>query len=58
MTENSMLSVDMGEKHVDIHLYQKMVRKLIYFTNIRPDISYAMGVVSKYMATPQKHTWK
>jgi hypothetical protein len=33
MVENSKLSIDMGEKHVDIHLYQKMVGKLIYFTN-------------------------
>jgi hypothetical protein len=54
MAENSKLSVNMGEKHVDIHLYQKMTGKLIYLSNTRPDISYIMGMVSKYMATPQK----
>jgi hypothetical protein len=31
-----------------------MVGKLIYFTNTRLDISYVVGVVSRYMATPQK----
>jgi hypothetical protein len=54
MAENSKLSTYMGEKHVDIHLYQKMVGKLIYLTNTLPNISYVVGVVSKYMATPQK----
>jgi hypothetical protein len=54
MAKYSKLSADMGEKHVDIHLYQKMVGKLIYFTNTQLDISYVVGVVSRYMATPQK----
>jgi hypothetical protein len=31
-----------------------MVGKLIYLTNTRPNISYAVGVINKYMATPQK----
>jgi hypothetical protein len=53
MVKYSKLSVDMGEKHVDIHLYQKMVGKL-YFIDTRLDISYVMGVVSRYMATAQK----
>jgi hypothetical protein len=30
------------------------VGKLIYLTNTQLDISYAMGVVSRHMATPQK----
>ena len=33
--------------------YQKLVRKLIYLAHTRPDISYAVGVVSRFMHCPQ-----
>ena len=32
--------------------YQRLVRKLIYLTHIRPDISYEVSVVSQFMHNP------
>jgi hypothetical protein len=34
---------------VDNTLYQKLVGSLLYLTHTRPNISYAVGVVSRYM---------
>ncbi len=39
---------------VDATLYQHMVDKLIYLTNIWPDLIFAIGVVNRHMATPQE----
>ena len=33
--------------------YRRMVGKLIYVPHTRPDITYAMSVVSRYMHLPQ-----
>nr|GEX37848.1 putative RNA-directed DNA polymerase [Tanacetum cinerariifolium] len=38
--------------------YQRMVRKLIYLLHTRPDIAYAVGVVSQFMHQPQKNHMK
>ena len=37
----------------DREQYQKLVGKLIYLSHTRPDISYAVGVVSRFMHLPQ-----
>lgn len=34
--------------------YQTLVGKLIYLSHTRPDIAYAVGVVSKFMHRPQE----
>ncbi|XP_042065402.1 uncharacterized mitochondrial protein AtMg00810-like [Salvia splendens] len=34
--------------------YQRLVGKLIYLSHTRPDIAYAVGVVSQFMHRPQK----
>uniref|UniRef100_A0A803LBV2 Uncharacterized protein n=1 Tax=Chenopodium quinoa TaxID=63459 RepID=A0A803LBV2_CHEQI len=34
--------------------YQKLVGKLIYLSHTRPDLAYAVGVVSRFMHKPQK----
>jgi hypothetical protein len=34
---------------VDNTLYRKLVRSLLYLTHSRPDLSYAVGVVSRFM---------
>jgi len=36
--------------------YQRMVGKLINLSHTRPDIAYAVGVVSRFMHNPQ--TWR
>nr|GEX81768.1 putative ribonuclease H-like domain-containing protein [Tanacetum cinerariifolium] len=45
----------MGEKAklADKGRYQRIVGKLIYLSHTRPDIAYAVGVVSQFMHQPQ-----
>ena len=38
---------------VDERLYQKLVGSLIFLCNTRPDISFAVGVVSRFSNKPQ-----
>ena len=39
---------------VDRESYQKLVGKLIYLFHTRPDIAYAVGVVSRFMHNPKE----
>lgn len=41
-----------GHKLIDIGGYQRLARKMIYLTLTRPDISYAVEVVSQFTHTP------
>ena len=52
---NHGLQMIEGEKLVDRGQYQRMVGKLIYLSHTRPDIAYAVGVVSRFMHRPQIH---
>ena len=36
-------------------MYQRLVGRLIYLTHTRPDISFAVSVVSRYMHDPRKY---
>ena len=42
-----------GESLFDATLYRQLVGSLIYLTVTRPDISYAVHVVSQFMAAPR-----
>ncbi|XP_022032764.1 uncharacterized mitochondrial protein AtMg00810-like [Helianthus annuus] len=42
-----------GAKLVEKERYQRLVGKLIYLSHTRPDIAYAVGVVSQFMHQPQ-----
>ncbi len=48
------LSADEGNLVEDITMYIRIVGSLIYMTITRPDLSYAIGVVSQFMQTPRK----
>jgi hypothetical protein len=43
---------------VDNTLYRKLVGSLLYLTHTCPDISYAIGEVSRYMQEPHDLHWK
>ncbi|XP_068659151.1 secreted RxLR effector protein 161-like, partial [Aristolochia californica] len=47
-----------NEEDIDIGKYQRLVGKLIYLTVTRPDISYAVSVVSQFMHKPQITHWQ
>ncbi len=48
------LSADEGNIVEDTTMYKCIVGSLIYMTITRPDLSYAVGVVSQFMQTPRK----
>jgi hypothetical protein len=43
---------------VDNTLYRQLVGSLLYLTHTQPDLSYAVGVVSRYMQEPHELHWK
>jgi hypothetical protein len=54
MIKNLKLANETCTLIVDTTLYQHMVDKLIYLTNICPDLMFVVGVVSHHMAIPQE----
>jgi Reverse transcriptase (RNA-dependent DNA polymerase) len=53
METNIKLGLENGEPLTDIGQYQRLVGKLIYLTVTRPDIAYAVSVVSQFMHAPR-----
>jgi hypothetical protein len=43
---------------VDATLYRQLVGSLLYLTHTHPDISFVVGLVSRYMKTPHESHWK
>jgi len=54
LEQNVKLSADEGDLVEDTTMYKRIVGSLIYMTITRLDLSYAVGVVSQFMQTPQK----
>ena len=52
------LSTNDEEKPVDGTLFRQLVGSLIYLTTTRLDITFAVGVISKYMTSPKQNHWK
>jgi heterodisulfide reductase subunit B len=46
-----------GEEVVDATAYRSLIGSLRYIVNTRPDLAYAVGVVSRYMEAPGKDHW-
>ncbi|XP_057808442.1 aldehyde oxidase GLOX [Salvia miltiorrhiza] len=51
---NHGLTIVEGADLTDQGKYQRLVGKLIYLSHTRPDITYAVGIVSQFMHKPQK----
>jgi hypothetical protein len=45
---------NMNSELADLHHYCKLVGKLIFLTTTRPDLSYVVSTVRKYMSAPQQ----
>jgi hypothetical protein len=43
---------------VDATLYRQLVGSLLYLTHTHSDLSFAVGLVSRYMQTPHQSHWK
>ncbi len=54
LEQNVKLSADEGDFVDDTTIYIHIVGSLIYMTITRPNLSYAVGVVSQFMQTPRK----
>ncbi len=54
LEQNVKSSVDEGNLVEDTTMYRCIMGSLIYMTITRPYLSYAIGVVSQFMQTPQK----
>eukprot|EP00253_Pinus_taeda_P016675 PITA_16675 len=52
------LSVTCTSPEVDATLYRQLVRKLLYLTHTRPDLSFVVGLVARFMHTPRESHWK
>ena len=58
MDPNVKLCVDQGEIFPHPDRYRRLVGKLNYLTNTRPDISFAVSVVSQFMSAPRLPHWE
>jgi hypothetical protein len=54
LPEGLLLSKHSTTPLVDATLYRTLVGKLLFLTKTRPDISHAVGVVSRFMQDPQE----
>eukprot|EP00253_Pinus_taeda_P020646 PITA_20646 len=52
------LSVTCTSPEVDATLYCQLVGNLLYLTHTRPDLSFAVGLVARFMQTPRESHWK
>nr|GEW79581.1 hypothetical protein [Tanacetum cinerariifolium] len=53
MDRNKTLIKDAYAKDVDVHLYRLMIRSLMYLTNFRPDIMFAVCAWARFQVTPK-----
>jgi hypothetical protein len=52
------LSATCTSPEFDATLYRQLVGSLSYLTHTRPDLSFVVGLVARYMQTPHESHWK
>eukprot|EP00253_Pinus_taeda_P027865 PITA_27865 len=52
------LSVTCTSPEVDATLYRQFVGKLLYLTHTRPDLSFVIGLVARFIQNPSESHWK
>ncbi|XP_075105094.1 secreted RxLR effector protein 161-like [Nicotiana tabacum] len=55
MDVNEKLQLEDGTEKVDGSYFRSLVRGLICLTHSRPDTSFSVGVISRFMHKPSKH---
>ena len=55
MNINEKLRLEDGTKMVNAKLFKSLVGGLIYLTHTRSDITFSIGVVTRFMHNPTKH---
>ncbi|XP_016168301.1 uncharacterized protein LOC107610818 [Arachis ipaensis] len=58
MQVNHKLKIVEGATLADKKRYQRLIGKLIYLSHTRPNIAYAVGIVSQFMHKPQEDHMK
>ena len=53
MASNLKLLSDASSKSVDATMYRQMIGSLMYLTNMRPDICFAVNTLSQYLTDPR-----
>jgi hypothetical protein len=48
---------DKGSK-VDLILFKRLIRSLMYIATTRPDIMYGVSLISRFMENPKESHWK
>ena len=54
MDSNLKLLVDDSSELVDVTQYRHIIRSLMYLTNTRPDICFAVNTLSQYLVQPRR----
>ena len=54
MNKNQKLKLEDGVEAVNQRQFRSLIGGLIYLTHTRPDISFSVGVVSRFMSNPSK----
>jgi hypothetical protein len=55
MDLKKMSDTNLGE--IDPHLYIQLIGSLMYLVNTRPEICYAVNVLSQFMIQPRQTHW-
>ncbi|GFY92444.1 hypothetical protein Acr_08g0008400 [Actinidia rufa] len=53
MVSNLKILTELGQLLPDPSIYQQLVGRLIYLTNTRPDLTFAVNIVSQFMHSPR-----